>query len=49
MLAELARIRRDGHAMDEGEQEIGVRCVAVPVHGALGTLGHLRSRARHRG
>ena len=25
--------------MDEGEQEIGVRCVAVPVHGALGTLG----------
>ncbi len=39
MLKELARIRRDGHAMDEGEQEIGVRCVAVPVHGALGTLG----------
>ena len=32
-------IRREGHAMDEGEQEIGVRCVAVPVHGALGTLG----------
>ena len=32
-------IRRDGHAMDEGEQEIGVRCVAVPVQGALGTLG----------
>ena len=39
MLQELERIRRDGHAMDEGEQEIGVRCVAVPVHGALGTLG----------
>jgi IclR family acetate operon transcriptional repressor len=39
LLAELVRIRRDGHAMDEGEQEIGVRCVAVPVQGALGTLG----------
>ena len=39
MLAELDKIRHDGHAMDEGEQEIGVRCVAVPVHGALGTLG----------
>ena len=39
MLAELVKIRREGHAMDEGEQEIGVRCVAVPVHGALGTLG----------
>jgi IclR family acetate operon transcriptional repressor len=39
LLAELGRIRRAGHAMDEGEQEIGVRCVAVPVAGALGTLG----------
>ena len=39
LLAELVRIRRDSHAMDEGEQEIGVRCVAVPVQGALGTLG----------
>jgi IclR family acetate operon transcriptional repressor len=39
LLAELAKIRREGHAMDEGEQEIGVRCVAVPVQGALGTLG----------
>jgi IclR family acetate operon transcriptional repressor len=39
LLAELAKIRREGHAMDEGEQEIGVRCVAVPVPGALGTLG----------
>ena len=34
-------IRREGHSIDEGEQEIGVRCVAVPVHGALGTLGDL--------
>ena len=39
MLVELAKIRREGHALDEGEQEVGVRCVAVPVHGALGTLG----------
>lgn len=39
LLAELARIRRDGYALDEGEQEVGVRCVAVPVGGALGPLG----------
>jgi IclR family acetate operon transcriptional repressor len=39
LLAELARIRRDGYALDEGEQEVGVRCVAVPVHAALGPLG----------
>ena len=38
LLVELARIRRDGHAVDEGEQEVGVRCVAVPVTGPLGTL-----------
>jgi IclR family acetate operon transcriptional repressor len=38
--------RRDGYSLDEGEQEVGVRCVAVPVQGAavpvqgaLGTLG----------
>jgi IclR family transcriptional regulator, acetate operon repressor len=31
---ELARIRRQGYAMDDGEQDIGVRCVAVPVLGA---------------
>ena len=28
---ELDRVRRDGYAIDDGEQEIGVRCVAVPV------------------
>jgi IclR family transcriptional regulator, acetate operon repressor len=39
LLAELARIRAEGYAVDEGEQEVGVRCVAVPVQGALGTLG----------
>jgi IclR family acetate operon transcriptional repressor len=28
---EIDRIRASGYAMDDGEQEIGVRCVAVPV------------------
>jgi IclR family transcriptional regulator, acetate operon repressor len=37
LLAELAHIRVEGHAVDEGEQEVGVRCVAVPVQSALGT------------
>ena len=27
----LATVRREGHALDEQEQELGVRCVAVPV------------------
>jgi IclR family transcriptional regulator, acetate operon repressor len=31
MLAELATIREAGYAVDDGEQELGVRCVAVPV------------------
>lgn len=34
LLAELAVIRERGYAIDEGEQEIGVRCYAVPVPGA---------------
>ncbi|SHI83469.1 IclR family transcriptional regulator, acetate operon repressor [Nocardiopsis flavescens] len=33
-LAELHTIRHNGYAIDDGEQEIGVRCVAVPVTGA---------------
>lgn len=31
MLDEIATIRRQGYAMDEGEMELGVRCMAVPV------------------
>lgn len=31
VLAEVARVRRRGYAMDDGEEELGVRCVAVPV------------------
>jgi len=34
MLAELARIRRRGYAIDDDEMEVGVRCVAVPFRGA---------------
>lgn len=34
LLAELDRIRERGYAIDDGEQEIGVRCFAVPVLGA---------------
>jgi IclR family transcriptional regulator, acetate operon repressor len=31
LLSAVRRIREEGYAMDEGEQEVGVRCVAVPV------------------
>jgi IclR family acetate operon transcriptional repressor len=31
LLVELAKVREQGYAVDDGEQEIGVRCVAVPV------------------
>lgn len=34
LLEELARSRERGYAIDDGEQEIGVRCVAVPVPSA---------------
>ncbi|TVZ00253.1 IclR family transcriptional regulator [Trebonia kvetii] len=33
--AEIALIRTRGYALDEGEMEIGVRCVAVGIPGAL--------------
>jgi IclR family acetate operon transcriptional repressor len=32
-LNELAEVRRRGYALDEGEQEIGVRCIGVAVPG----------------
>lgn len=35
MLAELAEVREQGWAVDDGEQEVGVRCVAVPIKGAM--------------
>jgi IclR family acetate operon transcriptional repressor len=31
LLADLAVVRKRGYALDEQEQEVGVRCVAVPV------------------
>jgi IclR family acetate operon transcriptional repressor len=34
LLRELAVIRQRGYAVDKGEQEVGVRCVAVPLVGA---------------
>ena len=34
LLVDLAASRRRGFATDEGEQEIGVRCFAVPVYDA---------------
>lgn len=34
LLADLARIRERGHAVDDQEHELGVFCVAVPVPGA---------------
>lgn len=34
MLADLAGVRERGYALDDGEQEMGVRCVAVTVPGA---------------
>jgi len=33
MLETLARGRADGYVLDDGEQELGVRCVAVPLTG----------------
>ncbi|HEY2791243.1 MAG TPA: IclR family transcriptional regulator [Micromonosporaceae bacterium] len=38
MLAHLVEIRERGYAVDDGEQEIGVRCVAMPVPSAPGLV-----------
>ncbi|MEP6816952.1 MAG: IclR family transcriptional regulator [Marmoricola sp.] len=38
-LESLARARSRGYALDEGEQELGVRCVAVAVPGAPQPMG----------
>jgi len=35
LAAEIALIRRRGYALDEGEMEIGVRCVAIGMPGAM--------------
>jgi IclR family acetate operon transcriptional repressor len=34
LFADLARVRERGYALDDGEQELGVRCVALAVDGA---------------
>lgn len=33
LLRSLAEVRERGYAVDDGEQELGVRCVAVPIRG----------------
>jgi IclR family acetate operon transcriptional repressor len=37
LLSQIRQIRQRGYAVDDGEQEIGVRCVAVPVLGGPGS------------
>ena len=51
MLAALQEIRATGYAIDDGEQEFGVRCVAVPLTGlpllAAVSVSGPSSRVRH--
>src|SRR4029450_223284 len=37
-LAELDAVARQGYAIDSGEEEVGVRCLAVPVFGVGGSV-----------
>jgi IclR family acetate operon transcriptional repressor len=37
-LAELDAVARHGYALDSGEEEVGVRCLAVPVFGVGGSV-----------
>src|SRR5215218_3129801 len=37
-LAELDTVARQGYAIDSGEEEVGVRCLAVPVFGVGGSV-----------
>ena len=37
-LAELDAVARQGYAIDSGEEEVGVRCLAVPVFGLGGSV-----------
>ena len=39
LIAQLESIRAQGYAVDEGEEEVGVRCVAVPVPTSVSRLG----------
>ncbi|MET8046649.1 MULTISPECIES: IclR family transcriptional regulator [unclassified Streptosporangium] len=41
MLTELERVREHGYAMDLGEEEIGVHCLAVGVHDGARTVAAL--------
>src|ERR1700759_580889 len=48
LMAHLEVIRKQGYAVDEGEQEIGVRCFAVAVPDAPGALAISTSRPQTR-
>lgn len=45
--AELAHVRATGHAIDAEEVAIGLRCLAVPLHGEDGSVVAALSLSRH--